>query len=64
MTKTKQELINECIMLSRETEGVVYYGIICKNGTTQVTSHKSICEQYLECGDKLYCKAQDGYMVL
>lgn len=62
--RVKQELINECIMVSRENPKSLYYGIICKNGTTQVTRNEYIASQYIESGDKLYCKFQDGYMVL
>ena len=63
-TRVKQELINECLMLSRENPHSIYYGIICANGTTQATCNIQIASQYVESGDKLYCKASDGYLIL
>ena len=63
-TREKQELINECIMLSRQRKNVIYYGFICKDGSTHATANDFCIKERILEGSKIYCKAQDGYLIL
>lgn len=64
MTKEKQELINECIRLSKFYKGLTFYGFICKDGKTHATSNDFVIRERILEGSKVYCKVKDGYLIL
>ena len=57
-------MINECLMLSREYPGKIFYGMIDRKGRTSVTGIEFVKRERLLDGEKIYCKAQDGYLIL
>ena len=64
LTIAKRNLINECIKLSREIPDRVFYGFIDKNGDTFQYSYQPIVELKIAEGCKVYCKAQNGQLIL
>lgn len=64
MTIEKKDLINECIRLSKDYPNKVAYGFICKDGKTHATVNEWCIRERIYEGAKIYCKAQDGYMIL
>lgn len=63
LTREKQELINECLQLSRLTSKVVY-GFIIKNEITHVTTVEEEVRILISEHRHPYCKAQGGYLIL
>lgn len=64
MTVEKKNLINECLRLSKAFPGKIAYGFIEKSGHYTPTINEWIIKECILEKAKIYCKAQNGQLIL
>ncbi len=64
LTEKKIKLINDCVHLSKTHPNTIAYGFITKSGDTHPTVNSFCIRERLFEGAKVYCKAQNGSLIL
>jgi len=64
LTEKKIKLINDCLYLSKKYPEAIAYGFITKSGETHPTVNSFCIRERLFEGTKVYCKAQNGNLIL